>query len=244
MILMKLKFAVPVAMAAATWLAGASSSLAATYTETTTDAGDLPATAQIVSGASGTPLTSIMGATTLTSGISDGDMYEIYIPDPSVFSASDTAFFPGRNNFDSQIFIFSATGLGLAANDDSPNGGSQSSIPAASFSGPAGLYYLLIGGSGRYPASTTGIIFPNFNDTVGDDPTVVYGATGPGGSNPITMYSGNSNEAGSYTIALAGAQFVTPVPEPGTYALLFTGAAGLGLVLRSQRRGGKKLRPV
>ena len=65
MIPMKLKFAFPAVFAATTWLAGAGSSLAATYTEMG-DAGDLPATAQIVSGTGGTALTSISGATTLT----------------------------------------------------------------------------------------------------------------------------------------------------------------------------------
>ena len=166
-------------------------------------------------------------------------MYEIYIPNPSAFAASDTAFIPNSNNFDSQIFIFSAAGLGLAANDDSPNGGEQSSIPAASFSGPAGLYYILIGGGSRYPTSTSGIIFPNLNDGtnggVGSDPTGVYGPTGPGGGNAISTYSGSSNEAGAYTIALTGAQFV-PVPEPGTYASMLAGAVGLGLASIFRRR--------
>ncbi|MBE7211511.1 MAG: PEP-CTERM sorting domain-containing protein [Gluconacetobacter diazotrophicus] len=235
---MKLKFAFPAAVAA-TCLAFAGTARAAAYTETG-DAGDLPATAQIVTGTGGTTLDSISGALTLTNNVSDGDMYEIYISSPSTFSASDTAFVAGKNNFDSQIFLFSASGLGLLANDDSPSGGSQSSIPAANFSGPAGLYYLCIDGSGRYPVSSTGLIFPNQNDAANDDPTTVYGPTGPGGGNAVSGYTGNSSEAGSYVIALAGAQFVpAAAPEPGTYAGVLAGAAGLALLGRFRRRAAR-----
>ena len=230
---MSLKFAIPLAVAAAC-LPFANYGHAATYTESG-DAGDMLSTAQQVLGTTGTPLTSISGALTLTNAISDGDMYEIYIPNPSAFAASNTAFVSGSNNFDSQLFIFSATGLGLAANDDSPSGGSQSSIPAGSFSGAAGNYYILIDGSGRYAASSSGVIFPNYTDGT-TDPTNVYGPTGPGGGNALSTYSGNSNEAGNYTIALTGAQFVTSaVPEPTTYAYVIAGVAGLALVSRARR---------
>lgn len=235
---MKLKFAFPATLAA-TCLALTGTAHAAPYTETG-DAGDLPATAQIVTGTGGTTLNSISGALTLTNGISDGDMFEIYISSPSTFSANTTAFVPGSNNFDTQLFLFSAAGLGLAANDDSPSGGQQSSIPAANFTGPAGLYYILVDGSGRYPVSSLGLIFPNQNDGtnggLGSDSTVVYGPTGPGGGNAITGYTGNSNEAGNYRITLTGAQFVPAVvPEPSTYAAVLAGAAGLVFFGRFRR---------
>ena len=230
---MSLKFVLPLAIATAC-LPFAGNVHAATYAEVG-DAGDTLATAQQILGTTGTALSSISGAITLTNAISDGDMYEIYIPNPTAFAASNTAFVSGANNFDSQIFIFSATGLGLAANDDSPNGGSQSSIPAGSFSGAAGNYYILVDGSGRYAASSTGVIFPNYTDGV-TDPTGVYGPTGPGGGNVLSGYTGNSNEAGSYVLALTGAQFVTaPVPEPTTFAFILAGAAGLAFALRARR---------
>ena len=238
---MKKKFVVSVAGIATAFasLTLASSAFAVAYTETG-DAGDLPATAQIVTGTTGTALTSISGALTLTNGLSDSDLFEIYIPDPAAFSASNTAFVIGSNNFDSQIFLFSATtNLGIKGNDDAASGGSQSAIPAANFSGGAGLYYLLISGSGRYAASSAGLIFPNYTDNV-TDPTTVVGPTGPGGASPLSTYTGSSNEGGSYVIALAGAQFVTPVPEPGTYAFLFAGAAGTAFVLRRRRTSGAK----
>ena len=230
---MKLKFVVPAAVAAAC-LALAGTSFAAAYTETG-DAGDLPATAQIVAGPAGTSLDSITGSLTLTNAISDGDMYQIFISNPAAFSASDTAFVQGSNNFDSQIFLFNARGVGVVANDDAASGGSQSSIAAGSISGSQiGVYYLLIGGSGRYPVSSGGLIFPNFTDGT-TDPTGTYGPTGPGGALAISGYTGSSNEAGSYRIALTGAQFVV-VPEPGSVACLLAGTAGVALTVLRRRR--------
>ena len=225
----KLKFVVP---AVAACLAFASSSFADTYTETG-DAGDLPATAQIVSGPANTPLTLIIGSLTLTNGTSDGGMYQIFITNPTAFSASTTGFFPGANNFDTQIFLFNSQGVGVVANDDAASGGSQSNIAAGSFSGLAGVYYLAIGGSGRYPTSTGGLIFPNLTDGK-TDPTVTYGPTGPGGAQPITSYTGSSNEGTNYRITLTGAQFVV-VPEPGSALYVLAGLAGLGWTLRARR---------
>ncbi len=72
---MKLKFVVPMTLAAAS-LALARPALAQTYTETG-DAGDLPTTAQIVTGVAGATYTSIAGATTATNALYDSDMYEI-----------------------------------------------------------------------------------------------------------------------------------------------------------------------
>ena len=233
---MSLKFVIPMAVATAC-LPLAGNLHAATYTETG-DAGDLPATAQVISGAPATSLTSLSGALTLTNGTSDSDMFAIYINSPSTFSASLTAFVPGANNFDSQLMIFNSAGKGIQTDDDDPNTGApQSNLPAGGTlmsSQAAGVYYLLISGSGRYAVSgTNSLIFPNFTDGT-TDPTVVYGATGPGGANTITGYTGSSNEGGNYTIALAGAQFVV-VPEPSTWALVAAGVAGLALVARSRR---------
>ena len=235
---MSLKFVTPTALAAI-GLSLTGNLHAATYTESG-DAGDLPATAQVVSGVAKTTLTSISGALTLTNNLSDSDMYEIYINSPSTFSASLTGFVPGANNFDSQLMLFSAaTGKGIEADDDDPTTGSSSAdLPSGSTlmsSQTAGLYYLLVSGSGRYATSGTGLIFPNFTDGT-TDPTVVQGPTGAGGANAITGYTGSSNEGGNYTIALTGAQFVPPaaVPEPGAWAFIVAGAAGLALTLRSR----------
>ena len=110
---MRLTFAIPLTLATLC-LPLVITGQAATYTETG-DAGDLPATAQVVSGAANTALTSLSGALTLTNNTSDSDMYEIYINNPSTFSASLTAFVPGSNNFDSQLMLFNAAGKGVEA---------------------------------------------------------------------------------------------------------------------------------
>ena len=203
-----------------------------TYTETG-DAGDLPATAQVVSGTAGEMLTAISGHTNLTNEISDSDMYEIYINSPSTFSASTTNFVAGANNFDTQLALFTFSGTGVVANDDAASGGEQSTIPAGSVTLAAGDYYLLLSGSGRYPVDSTGaLIFPN--DT--DGKTAADATLTPSSTLPIAAYTGSSNEAGKYVIDLTGAQFVpSTVPEPETGACILAGAAGLILCTRIRR---------
>jgi phosphate/sulfate permease len=229
---MRLKFAIPVAFATAC-LPFATAVHAANYTETG-DAGDLPATAQVTTTSLGplTPLTSITGQTTQTNEISDSDMYEVFITGTTAFTASTTAFVAGANNFDDQIALFNAAGVGIATNDDAANGGDQSSLTVAATSLLAGDYYLLISGSGRYAVDSSGnLIFPNFTDGT-TDPSGTYG---PSSTNPIAGYTGNSNEAGSYVIAISGAQFAALVPEPSSLAAIVAGAGGLALVLRRRR---------
>jgi hypothetical protein len=209
---------------------------AAAYTEVG-DAGDLPGTVQVVSGAANTALTAINGTITATNGISEGDMYQIFISSPTTFSATTTGFVIGANDFDTQLFLFTVAGKGIIANDDDGNsGGSQSTLPVGSFTLGAGVYDLLITGTGRNPGNASGAIFPSFVD--GSDPSLVYGPTGPGGASAFTTYVGNSGENGKYSIALTGAQFVaaavnTTVPEPSTIAIF---AAGIPLLVVSRRR--------
>ena len=238
---MRLKFALPLAAAAVSFSL-TTTSQAVTYTELPSDAGDLPGTAQVTTGTTGTTLTGISGTTTAigTTGLFDSDMFEIYIANPSTFSASTTAFVVGANNFDSQLSLFTLGGVGVVSNDDAASGGEQSAIAAGSVTGAAGYYYLLLSGSGRYATSAGGLIFPNYTDGV-TDPSATVGPTGPGGGSAITGYTGNTNEGGRYSIALTGAQFAafTPVPEPGALAYVLAGAAGLALVLRSRRQAAR-----
>lgn len=202
------------------------------------DAGDLPASAQITSGTVGTTLTSITGTITSNNGITEGDMFAIFITNPITFSASTTTFGIGVNNFDTQLFLFNAAGLGVYANDDDPTtGSSQSTLPAGNTvltSLPSGLYYILITGSGRYPIDSMGqLIFPNFTDGT-TDPTGVYGRNPT--SLAIAGFTGNSNEGGKYSIALTGAQFVTVVPEPSTIALALLGLGGMAAIRRRRTK--------
>jgi hypothetical protein len=74
------------------------------------DAGDLPATAQVVSGSG--PLTAITGA---ISSSTDVDMFQILICDPAAFKAWTTGALS-----DTQLWLFDENGNALWHNDDRP----------------------------------------------------------------------------------------------------------------------------
>jgi hypothetical protein len=76
------------------------------------DAGDLPATAQVVLGSGS--LTAITG----NLGASDVDMYQIIICDPLNFEATTV----GGATFDTQLWLFDLNGNGVLHNDDDPVG--------------------------------------------------------------------------------------------------------------------------
>jgi len=183
------------------------------------DAGELPGTAQVVSG--GGPLTGINGTIYI---YEDADMYQIYISDAPGFSAEVTV-----TNFDTQLFLFDASGMGVYANDDNGTILEPSLLPAGHPLGPAsvGIYYLAISAWDYDPSSSGGLIFPN------DDLywTEVVGPTGPGGGSPISFWSGGDEDStGDYYIALTGARYI---PAPGAILL---GSIGVGLVGWLRRR--------
>jgi hypothetical protein len=221
-------------------LAAARAATAGTWTEVG-DAGQLPSTAQVTLGLPNSLLTAISGTISTTS---DHDMFEIYIPVGSAFSAT-TVGQPGTI-FDTQLFLFDSTGRGVYANDDDAAGAGaslfRSTLPAGSPLGPVttGYYFLLIDVSGSYPTSSGGVIFPNFSTNPANE-TAVVGPTGPGGGSTITGYSGTGAETGTYTIALAGAMTAVIVPHPGGLVLLLTGSPCLltfALVRRVRARSG------
>jgi hypothetical protein len=223
-------------LAAGLVIATAHSAFAGSYAEVG-DAGDIvSALPQLVTGSPGDTITSITGTLTLSANISEVDAYQIYISSPVTFSATTTGFAPGVNNFDTQLFLFTQSGIGIVGNDDdTATGAEQSSIPAGSSFTSAlapGYYYLVISGSGQFPSSAGGVIFKNWTDG-STDPTGVYGPTGPGGGSAISSYFGSSNEGGAYSIALTGVT-IAAVPEPSPLALGLAGA--LALVALGRRR--------
>lgn len=164
-----------VALVALAPMAWASTALAALWAEVG-NAGDLPATAQVPAGVGA--LTSISGA---LGSDTDADMYRIWVTGGGTFSATTV----GGASFDTQLFLFYSSGMGVYANDDSA-GGLQSTLPASNLLTPAaaGIYYLAISGYDRDPESPGGLIFPTspFTD--------VHGPTGAGGGSPISGWSG------------------------------------------------------
>ena len=167
--------------------AAASSALAASEVG---DTGDLPASAQEVGPAG--PLSSISGT---IEGFGDRDMYKICLDGGKTFSATTTG---GRAGFDTQLWLFSADGKGVYANDDA--GGQQSTLPANNALTPnaAGVYYLAISAFDVDPVSGPfEPIFPNFS----------AGVQGPSGVKSISGWSGfPMSSGGTYSIGLTGAR--------------------------------------
>jgi hypothetical protein len=211
------------------------------------DAGDLPATAQVVLGSG--PLTRITGSIG-TGG--DVDMFAILITDPANFYAH-TGTSPDTN-FDTKLHLFDSNGRPLWMNDDRPDdvglalgigslqsyigGGSalgnyrSSNAPgtpaSASWSLPGpGLYYLAVSHWTRNAASGGNQQFHSSSPF-----NVIKSPFAAQANNPVDGWLGTSTITGVYTIYLQGVEFV---PEPASMVALGAGLAGL-LGLRRRKK--------
>jgi Immunoglobulin domain len=161
------------------------------------DAGDLSATAQVCNG-TGVGMAGIEGS---LSFVSDADMYRIYICDPSTFSATT---FNAATAFDTQLFLFDESGMGVACNDDLPAGGSTLSRITNAFLPPAaGWYNLAISAYNKDPYTAgAALIFADLPFAV------EHPADGPGAGAPIALW-GVGPPGGPYLINLTGVCFGT-----------------------------------
>lgn len=204
-------------------LALAASAQAQIWTEVG-DAGDLPGTAQVTNG---------VGALLGISGsylANDVDLYAIKIVDPANFGATVTS------GGDSQLWLFSMAGAGIAHNDDSPAGG---------------LLSRLLGSDLFTSGTTTGLTLASqlvagdcyllgvsrYNRDARDGAALAMFANSPfngihgvvAGAGLLASWTGTT-VTGPYTIDLRGTEYC--IPAPGAMALL-----GLsGLVAGRRRR--------
>jgi hypothetical protein len=194
------------------------------------DAGSLPGTAQSVIGnGSLTTISGELEGTGLQAGgpVDFEDMYVIQIDGPTVFFASTLADDDGFAEFDTALWLFDIDGLGLLGNDfggtfqgaavpgdssgDSRLGNASDDGTSIVINEP-GLYLLVITRAPNVPQSGDGDIFmfDVFNEVSGPD--------GPGGSSPITQWTGDIPEQveaggdvpGEYRITFDGSGFALP----------------------------------
>jgi hypothetical protein len=155
------------------------------------DAGDLPATAQAVTGSGPIP-----GITGTLRDIMDADMFQIRICDAAAFSA-DTVN-AGMTFDDTQLFLFDNAGRGVVFDDDDPQLiGYHSHISAQLVPGN-GLYYLAISSWDEDPvgALTGQPIWEDAPYNLERPPD------GPAAAEAIGGWDGGGYYAGQYLITL------------------------------------------
>jgi hypothetical protein len=196
------------------------------------DAGQAPGTAQ----ASGLSQPTTVGPTAMIIGsfgsLNDADVYSLTLTVPMrvVFSTVNalTAGNGGPGGLDTMLFLFTASGQPIYANDDASGSSLQSMLPGNSsftMSLAPGTYLIAISLSGNEPINASNqLMFAN-----GADSTSVRGPNGP--LNPSTFSGFNSgagfNQSGGYEIDISTA----PVPEPSTLALCVLAFVSLGIAI-------------
>lgn len=169
------------------------------------DAGDLPASAQIPIGSGA--LTTITG----NIGASDVDMYCIQVTEPVTFSAQTCG---AGATWDTQLFLFTAAGVGVKWDDDTCDPGLQSLISdfsACQHSTGPGQYYIAISKYNKDPLNAAGgAIFPTAMgcNTNAAAPIAGWGTT-------------TTTLAGAYTITLASTEYCgTVAVEQATWGTI------------------------
>ncbi len=183
-------------------------------------------------------MTAIQGA---FSGETDADLYKITISSPSQFSATTVNAYTNTGGQDTELTLFSSTGVAIALNDDANGLTTDSTLPLGNSlyaSLAAGTYYLGVAQSGNEAVnSASQTLFVGLNQS--GDTTAIRGAAA--GRNPNTLFgfdganAGNGGGAGQYEVDFG----LVSVPEPSTWAMMGLGA--IAAVFAFLRR---RFRPV
>jgi hypothetical protein len=166
------------------------------------DAGDLPATAQLVTLPDQTPCQSPVTRIRGDNDADDVDMYVICITDPANFVASTV----GTTGWDTQLWLFRCDGTGVVHNDDAVGTTVlQSRIDnSTNCIQQGGIYLLAISRWNRDAVDSQGQRLWN------DSPfRSLRCPDGPGAANPIAGWTGTTSAGGRYVISLQGAYFVS-----------------------------------
>jgi hypothetical protein len=166
------------------------------------DAGDLPATAQLVTLPDQTPCQSPVTRIRGDNDADDVDMYVICITDPANFVASTV----GTTGWDTQLWLFRCDGTGVVHNDDAVGTTVlQSRIDnSTNCIQQGGIYLLAISRWNRDAVDSQGQRLWN------DSPfRSLRCPDGPGAANPVAGWTGTTSAGGRYVISLQGAYFVS-----------------------------------
>jgi len=155
------------------------------------DAGDVPATAQVIPG----EVDEITGTLAL---LDQQDLYQLCLAPGQTFSATTV----GSDIADTQLFLFDSTGRGVVANDDNATS-LQSTLPAGLSLNPTngGIYYLGVSSFDADPMSPAGPIFNG--EEIIDDVRYFLPAP-PGGDEPVSEWSFQGTYEGGYRVQLTG----------------------------------------
>ena len=188
--------------------------------EVSPDAGESLSTAQDLINQNGQLVNGITGS---LSDNNDVDIYKIYLPGNQTFSA--TTFDTSISNIDTRLFLFDANGRGVYFNDDENDQTRQSTLPAGHPLTPqaAGNYYLAITSYEKEPLSTEGNIFGSGSFTD------ILGATGNGGSQPLSSWNNNGTDSGTYFISITDSSTIPVAISGGTGGNIDVRAASLSI---------------
>ncbi len=225
-------------LAAASLTALAAPAHAVTYVEPASDAGQTLATAADTTG-SGTVGLGLSKITGSFNGEGDADLYKVTISSLSQFSATTVNAYTDAGGQDTELTLFTSTGVAVALNDDAAGGlTTDSTLPAGNAlyaTLAAGTYYLGVAQSGNEAVNSANqLLFKGLSQS-GDTTTVRGPASGV---NPTTLLNfnaanvGNGGGAGQYEVDFG----IVTVPEPSTWAMLGLGAVTAAFAFLRRRR--------